>query len=93
MQTRLSLALPNFPTLKNIQGLAQFDEDQERKDKWKATITTNMGVAEGEYNFDFFEMRYRLMTPAIGGNDNDALDGDVLHPDGESGKSKSMVKE
>ncbi len=58
--TRLSLALPGFPTLKNIQGLALFDEGQDRNDKWKATVTTNVSVAEGEYNVVFFKTRYEF---------------------------------
>ena len=56
-----------------------------------------MGVAEGEYNIDFFEpnpaTRYKFMIPAVGTNDDDAPDGTVLHPDKESGKLKRMVKE
>ncbi len=50
---RQSLALPDFPTLKNIQGLAQFDMDRDRSKKRKAIVMTNLGIAKGEYNVDF----------------------------------------
>ncbi len=52
-----------------------------------------MGVAEVEYNVYFCKTRYKFTIPAVGGNDDDALDGEVVHPDGENGKSKCMVAE
>ena len=41
---RPSLALINFLALKNIQGLARFDEDQNQNNEQKATIMTNVSA-------------------------------------------------
>ncbi len=37
--------------------------------------------------------RYGFTIPAVGVDDDDVPDSDVVHPDGENGKSKCMVAE
>ena len=74
-------------------------------DRWKATTTTNavgqyqfVVVDEGEYYIDFFKPnpveRYEFTIPKVAGNDDRALDSDVVKLDGTQGKSDCMeVKE
>mmetsp|Transcript_19574 Transcript_19574/g.42520 ORF Transcript_19574/g.42520 Transcript_19574/m.42520 type:complete len:872 (+) Transcript_19574:244-2859(+) len=71
------------------------------KDRWKATTTTNkigqyqfVGVDEGEYYVDFFKPnpieKYGFTLPRMGGNDDRAVDSDVVKLDGNNGKSECM---